>query len=257
MLNLSGFSVRYGEVLAVDGVTAQAAPGEIVGLIGPNGSGKSSLLKALAGLQPFEGEASWKGQPLKTMAARRRGESVSYVPQQVAFAQPFRAEEIVQMGCFARLDRWGSWTEPVRQAVNEALKRVDAEHLSRRTVTGLSGGEAQRIRLAQALAQGAEMLLLDEPTSALDLHHQLELTALLRGLQDEGKTQVIALHDLNLARQLCSQLWLLERGRLRCQGPPETVLLSPEFRQVYAVSLEIFSSPGGDFVVWPKKIDQT
>lgn len=258
MLSLQHFSVAYGLLRALAPLTVNLPAGEVVGLIGPNGSGKSTLLKALAGLVGYRGEAHWNGESLRAMAPRRRAECVSYLPQQVMFSQPFRVEEVVLMGCYSSLDRWGSWTPALRKRVDSALERVGATALARRNVVTLSGGEAQRVRLAQALAQGAELMLLDEPTSALDLQHQLELTALLHSLQqDEGKTQIVALHDLNLARKLCSRLWLLERGELRQAGKPEEVLLAPEFRDVYGVEVEIFASPTGEPVVWPRKIDQS
>lgn len=252
MLNLTEVGAGYARARAVEGVSAQLAAGEVVGLIGPNGSGKSTLLKALAGLLRYDGSAQWKGLELQDLASRERARALSYLPQQVAFSQPFRVHEVVLMGSYATLDRWGR--APAASAVDACLARVGIVELRERPVTSLSGGEAQRVRLAQALAQGADVLLLDEPTSALDLHHQLELSALLRSLQAEGKTQMVALHDLNLARQLCSQLWLMERGRLRMQGTPEEVLASEEFRSVFAVELEVFQSETGERVVWPRKL---
>lgn len=255
MLKLQDLSVCYGRQRAVQGVSGEVRRGEVIGLIGPNGSGKSTLLKALAGLLPYEGSVKWNARELHSLGSRERAAALSYLPQQVGFSQPFLVHEVVLMGSYAALDRWGR--EPASSAVAECLERVGITALRDRPVTSLSGGEAQRVRLAQALAQQAEYLLLDEPTSALDLQHQLELSALLRSLSGEGKTQMVALHDLNLARRLCSRLWLMERGSLRMQGSPEEVLASQEFASVFAVELEFFESATGERVVWPRKLTRT
>jgi ABC-type cobalamin/Fe3+-siderophores transport system ATPase subunit len=255
VLKLEELGVRYGSHRAVQGVSAEIGRGDVVGLIGPNGSGKSTLLKALAGLLPYHGSVQWGGRELHGLGARERAAALSYLPQQVEFSQPFLVHEVVLMGSYARLDRWGR--EPASSTVRECLERVGIGELRERPVTSLSGGEAQRVRLAQALAQQAEYLLLDEPTSALDLQHQLELSALLRSLSGEGKTQMVALHDLNLARRLCSRLWLMERGSLRIQGTPEEVLASEDFASVFGVELEFFESATGERVVWPRKLTST
>lgn len=250
MLELAGVTVDR----RLRDIHASWPRGQLIGLLGPNGSGKSTLLRALAGLLPYSGRILWEGQDLADCGSRLRATRLSYLPQEVSFGQPFTAEEVVLMGAFARLNRWGRAAEPERRRARECLARVGAGHLAGRCVTALSGGEVQRVRLAQALAQDAEAWLLDEPTSALDLHQQLECLDLFRELQHQGKSLLLVLHDLNLARQLCHQCWVLEAGQLKLQGRPEELFETPEFQTIFQVKMEIFQNQAGESVWWPRKL---
>lgn len=227
-------------------------PGEILGLLGPNGSGKSTLLRILAGLLPYRGSIQFENRELSGQTAAWRASRLSYLPQQLGFEQPFTAAEVVMMGQFHRLDRWGGGGSP--ELVSRCLERVGAAHLAGRAVTRLSGGELQRVRLAQALAQDARAWLLDEPTSAMDLHQQLELLDLFRELREQGKSLLIVLHDLNLARRLCSQVWVMDSGRVLARGNPDKVFASPQFEKIFQVKMEVFWDEKGDSVLWPKKL---
>jgi iron complex transport system ATP-binding protein len=157
------------------------------------------------------------------------------------------------MARFSFSNRWGGRVD--HDFIQQCLHRVGALHLKDRVVSQLSGGEAQRIRLAQALAQEADWWLLDEPTSALDLHQQVELESLCLELRKEGKSLLLALHDLNLARRLCSQVWFLDQGRLVGQGTPDQILLSSDFQRIFQVQMELFYNEAGNSMVSPKKID--
>ena len=223
-----------------------------IGVVGVNGSGKSTLLRAIAGLLPYSGSILFEGQPLVAQAPQWRASRLSYLPQQLGFQQAFSAAEVVMMGQFHRLDRWGAGGS--RELVDQCLKRVGADHLAGRSVTTLSGGELQRVRLAQALAQDAAVWLLDEPTSAMDLHQQLELVELFGELRAGGKSLLLVLHDLNLARRLCSQVWVMDSGQLLARGTPDEVFASSEFERIFQVKMEVFRSGDGDSILWPKKL---
>lgn len=256
MLELAGLQVDYPQRQGVlRDISASWPRGEVVGLLGPNGSGKSTLLRALAGLTAYSGQILWEGQEVSGWTPRQRAAKMSYLPQQVQYNQPFSGEEVVLMGAFARLNRWGQADQAERARARESLERVGAGHLAGRSVTAMSGGEVQRVRLAQALAQNAEAWLLDEPTSALDLHQQLECKDLFRELQRQGKSLLLVLHDLNLARQLCTRCWVMDAGQLKLQGPAQELFESPEFQSIFQVKMEIFQNPAGESILWPRKID--
>lgn len=257
MLELRNLQVDYpGRQGVLRQLNASWQRGQMVGLLGPNGSGKSTLLRTLAGQHPYQGEILLQGQSLKALTARKRAAQLAYVPQLLPFSQPFSGREVVSMGCFWRQDRWGTLQPQERAWVEECLARVDAQHLADRAVTEMSGGELQRIRLAQALAQKSEWLLLDEPSSALDLHHQLALRELLQQLRQEGKSLLVSLHDLNWSRSQCDRLWLLGDGRLLAQGDPESVLRSSTFEQLFQVRLETFQNSQGEALLWPRKLTE-
>ncbi|MBN9420000.1 MAG: ABC transporter ATP-binding protein [Candidatus Eremiobacteraeota bacterium] len=253
MLEIRNLSFAYpGRAELLSQLECSWKAGETIGLIGPNGSGKSTLLRVLAGLLPYQGSVQFENLELSAQPAGWRASRLSYLPQQLGFDQPFRAAEVVMMGQFHRLDRWGGGGSS--ELVHQCLERVGAGHLADRVVTRLSGGELQRVRLAQALAQDAQAWLLDEPTSAMDLHQQLELMELFRELREQGKSLLIVLHDLNLARRLCSQVWVMDAGRLLVKGSPEEVFASPQFEKIFQVQMEVFRDKNGDSVLWPKKL---
>lgn len=251
MLLLESLSAGYGTRRVLQNVTGRIQPGEIVGLLGPNGSGKSTLLKATAGLIPSSGTVQVDGHLLSALTPTRRAALCAYLPQQVHYGQPFTCREVVEMGGYAAARPRAELSAKVA----ESLSRAGATHLAERRADQLSGGEAQKVRMAQLLTQDAPLLLLDEPGAALDFRAQLELFHLLRWLQKAGKTQLLALHDLNLARQLCSQIWLLEAGALRLAGEPHAVLESPEFSDIFGVELERYQDKHGHTILWPKGFD--
>jgi iron complex transport system ATP-binding protein len=258
MLELVDFAVDYpGRPGVVRAVEACWQPGEVIGLLGPNGSGKSTLLKAMAGLTEYRGQLLWRGQDVSTWSPSRRARHLSYMPQQVQFQQPFSGREVVMMGVFSRLNRWGQASQAERERVDQCLERVGAGHLGERPVTAMSGGEVQRIRLAQALAQDAEAWLLDEPTSALDLHQQLEVVELFGQLQAEGRSLLLVLHDLNLARQLCSHWWVIHNGHLCLQGKPDVLFEQDAFQRIFQVKMEVFQNSSGESIWRPRKIDSS
>ncbi|MFN8612411.1 MAG: ABC transporter ATP-binding protein [Vulcanimicrobiota bacterium] len=253
MLEISRLRVDYPQHPGVlCDIEASWKAGQTIGLIGPNGCGKSTLLRALAGLLAYQGSVKLEGQELASQSPVWRAQRLSYLPQQLGFTQPFTAAEVVMMGQFHRLDRWGGGGS--EELVHRSLERVGAGPLARRPVTHLSGGELQRVRLAQALAQDAAAWMLDEPTSAMDLHQQLELIDLFRELRERGKSLLLVLHDLNLARQLCSQVWLMQAGRLVARGTPEEIFASSQFENIFQVQMEVFRDKDGDSVLWPKKL---
>lgn len=254
MIELLGLGVDYpSRSRVLSEISVSWGPGEIVGIVGLNGSGKSTLLKAMVNLLPYRGVIRLDGTDLQTLSPQQRARKLGYLPQQVAYTQPFTSAEVVHMARYSFSSRWGGGVNA--EFIDACLRRVGALHLRDRVVSQLSGGEAQRIRLAQALAQEADWWLLDEPTSALDLHQQVELEALFLDLREEGKSLLLALHDLNLARRLCSQVWFLDQGRLLDQGSPDQVLLAPDFQRVFQVKMDLYYDQAGNSLVSPRKID--
>jgi iron complex transport system ATP-binding protein len=219
--------------------------GEIIGLIGPNGSGKTSLLKLLAGLlRPQQGMIDFKGNNLLTKSPREMARQVGLVPQENQLLFPYTVGELVLMGRYAHQAGWG-WDSPEDlQIAGQAMKAMDIAHLGNRTVQDISGGERQRAIIARALAQRPAVLLLDEPTAFLDINHQMEIYAVLKGLNhDYGVTVVLVSHDLNLAGQYCDRLVLLHEGRAYRTGRPEEVLTPEHIRAVYGCEVLIDRHP--------------
>ena len=239
------YDVNGTQVLT--GVDFGVRAGEFVGLIGPNGAGKSTLLKLLGGQwSPASGEIVLEERPLARYSAREIARRVAHVPQATVLSFPFTAREVVLMGRSPHLSRFQIESAHDRAVAERALQATNAAYLADRLVTTLSGGEAQRVVLARALAQEPKILLLDEPTSNLDVKHQLETMALARRLAHEHGLGVIAsVHDLSHAARYCDRLGLLVCGRIIADGPPATVLTREKLRHAFGIEAQLYLDPYG------------
>ena len=235
MIKIEDVVVELGGATILDHVDATIDEGRFVGLVGPNGAGKTTLLRAVTGVvQPDAGEVRVGGDPVSSLSSREASRRIAVVPQDTTLSFDFPVEEVVAMGrnpyqsrfSGARLsgDETGSERSD-REHVEAAMARTEVAEFSDRSITAVSGGERQRVLLARALAQDAPVLLLDEPTASLDINHQIRTLELVRQLvDDDGKTVVAAIHDLNLAAHYCDELLLLADGAVRASGGPESVL---------------------------------
>ncbi|MFG3256009.1 ABC transporter ATP-binding protein [Streptomyces sp. NPDC048172] len=221
----------------LDGVTLDAAPGETIGVVGPNGSGKTTFLRCVYGtLRPDGGRVLLDGEDAVAMGARRRARHVAAVPQDAHGVTGLSVRQIVAMGRSPHKRFWEGDTARDEEFVRDALARTGAAELAERRFEGLSGGERQRALVARALVQEPSLLVLDEPTNHLDVRYQLELLGLIRDL---GTTNLLALHDLNLAASYCDRLFVLREGRVVAGGKPGEVLTEAMLAEVYGVRAEI------------------
>ncbi|MDP9440181.1 MAG: metal ABC transporter ATP-binding protein [Actinomycetota bacterium] len=231
-------SVTYDRRPVLDGVTLRVPRGSMIGIVGPNGGGKSTLLKAILGLVPAErGEVEVLGRPVDRRARRL----VGYVPQRedVDWNFPVSAFDVVMMG---RVPSLGFLRRPAasdREVVYKALRTVGMGEFAEKRIGEFSGGQQQRIFLARALAQGADVLLLDEPVSGVDAPSQHEIFDLLRGLQEEGKTVIVTTHDLSCVADRFDLALLLNR-RVVAFGRPEEVFTPELLNETYQSHLMIF-----------------
>ena len=246
IVRAQGVTVRYGRRVAVDAVTLDARPGEVLAILGANGSGKSSLLRALAGVQPCQGAVAWDGHA----APGSECGGIGYMPQDNAGRAALTAFEVVLLGRLRSLAfRVGDRDLLAAQA---ALAELGVADLAPRRIDELSGGQRQLVFLAQVLAADPEALLLDEPTSALDIAHQLQVLDLLRAATGRrGLATVAVLHDLNAAARFADQIALMRAGRLVGLGRPAEVLAAPVLRDAYGVDVCVLAGPDGHPVVLP------
>jgi ABC-type Mn2+/Zn2+ transport system ATPase subunit len=215
-LRAEGLVVRYGALRALDGVSLTVEAGEMMGLFGPNGAGKSTFMKAAMGLVRIDGGTlSVLDTALSSPAYRRVRPQLGYVPQRLPNGRfPVTVWDAVAMGRYGLAGVGRSLTSQDRAFVQEALGCVGLAHLAERRVQDLSGGQAQRVGIARALAQQPQMLLLDEPTANLDRDGQLELAQQVQALNRErGITVLIVSHSMDVAH-LCRRLCFFEAGRV-------------------------------------------
>ena len=167
---VAAFRYPRGTREAVVDVDCTIAPGQLTALIGPNGAGKSTFARLLLGLAaPTRGEVLYGGRPVDAWPREAMARRVGFVPQGEETAFPLRAREVVAMGRYPHLGPWRAEGQEDRRIIAEALADVEAAEFAGRRFDSLSGGERQRIRIARALAQQGEALVLDEPSAGLDL----------------------------------------------------------------------------------------
>jgi iron complex transport system ATP-binding protein len=209
------------------GVDFSAAEGVFTTVLGPNGSGKTTL---------------------KKYDVRHRARLQAYVPQTPRSAFAFTAEKIVLMGRLAHTGPLGIPSQDDHAVVKLAMEMTDSVAFADRALEELSGGEAQRVMIARALAQQPAVLLLDEPTSHLDIRHQMTIYRMMQRLAHEWRIAVVCVsHDLNLASRFADRMVLMKDGAVLADGGPADVLQRDVLESAYDVGIELFDTPGSEF----------
>ena len=203
VLEARGLVKRFGDRVALRGVSLSAGPGELVAVIGPNGAGKTTLLSILAGIQqPDEGSVS------------RSAREIGWVPQQAALYGKLTVAE--NLALFARLER----VDDPAATVERMLDLTDLRDRADDQVATLSGGNRQRVNIAIGLLADPEVLLLDEPSASLDPRQRERLWSFILRLADAGTTVVFATHDVQEAERHAHQLIVLADGERLFDGSP-------------------------------------
>jgi iron complex transport system ATP-binding protein len=236
-LQYAAADVGYGDVTVVRGASLAVAAGEVVGLVGPNGAGKSTLLRAVTGdAALLGGSLAICGREARELAPLERARLVGVVPQQVSAAFSVPARDFVAMGRHPHISRFASAGEHDREIVERVMALTDTARLAEQPTTELSGGDLQRLALAQALAQEPRLLLLDEPTSHLDLNHRLQVLDLVASLAHEAGIAVLAVfHDLDLAARYADRVSIVAGAGVGDALSPERVITADAVREVFGV----------------------
>jgi manganese transport system ATP-binding protein len=236
-IEVSGVSVRYRDIVALDDVDLTVTPGRVTALIGMNGSGKSTLFKSITGLvRPASGRVSIAGQT--PAAARRRG-LIGYVPQSedVDWTFPVSVRDVVMMGRYGRLGPTRHPRPDDHRAVDAALERVELSELADRQIGRLSGGQRKRAFVARGIAQDAGILLLDEPFAGVDKKSEATIVRLLRELAADGRTVLVSTHDLHALPSLADEAVLLLR-RVVFQGAVDEALRPELLARAFGLTTE-------------------
>ncbi|MGE7986455.1 adenosylcobinamide amidohydrolase [Lysinibacillus fusiformis] len=246
MIVVEHLSGGYEDVPIVKDISFTVEKGKILGILGPNGSGKSTLLKVMSGILPaVEGTISIDGQNILSYNARTLAKKMAVLPQLHANAFSNSVREAISLGRYPhQTGFFSSWSEQDEQAVQHAMLQTGIKRYEHTPMEFLSGGEQQRVFVAQALAQTAEILLLDEPTNHLDIAHQRQILDMVRKEAVEcGLTVVMVLHDMNLASLYCDELLLMESGQMRAFGAPHEVLIASQIEEIYQARVATYAHP--------------
>lgn len=246
MLSVQQVSGGYTSETVLEDISFEVEKGELFGILGPNGSGKTTLLKMLSGILPIQkGEILINGKRLQQYKAKQLAKIIAVLSQHSSQSFSYTVKETVSLGRYAhQKGLFQSWGPADEEVVQRVMKQIGVSKFQNKNIQELSGGEKQRVFLAQALAQEPEILLLDEPTNHLDLSYQKELLDFLKQWTSENRLSVISIfHDLNLAGLYCDRLLLLENGRININHIPNEVLREERIRDVYHTDIQKHPHP--------------
>ncbi|WP_335870840.1 adenosylcobinamide amidohydrolase [Bacillus sp. 2205SS5-2] len=241
MIEVRNVSGGYASENVIKKVSFSVNKGELYGILGPNGSGKTTLLKMITGLLPIQsGSILISGKDLQDYSAKELAKTTAVLPQMTTVSLSYSVKETVSLGRYAhQRGLFTSWSDRDERIVQTVLGLTGIKHYEKARLEELSGGEKQRVFLAQALAQEPEILLLDEPTNHLDLSFQKDLLDTLRAWTVERDLTIVSIfHDLNLASLYCDQLLLLDKGEIRQVDSPNNVITERTIFDVYKTNIE-------------------
>jgi len=240
-LQLRNLTVRFNGLTVLEDLSLRVERGLRVAVVGPNGAGKSTLFNVLAGLlQPSSGEVRVHGHlPAQYLC-------LAYVPQSslMDWDFPVSVRDVVMMGRVGLIGllRWPGRSD--QRQVERSLERVQLSDLANRQISQISGGQRQRMLIARALAQEADLLLLDEPLAGLDIPSQEQILSILADLKQQGITVLVATHDLELAGDHFDRILLLNR-KLIAYGTRSEVLTVENLGLAYGGHMQVVDTKQG------------
>ena len=246
MLRVENVSGGYDRKIIVKNVSFEVGKGEMLGILGPNGSGKSTLLKVISGILHMEtGNVLIEGQSLKSYSSKELAKKMAVLPQLHSHAFSHSVRDTISLGRYPHQSGlFSSWSDEDEVAVVDAMKLTAMERYEHQMLDLLSGGEQQRVFVAQALAQQAPILLLDEPTNHLDIAHQKQLLDTIKTQAiEKGITIISIFHDINLASLYCDRLLLMDQGEVKIIGAPHEVVKKDQIETVYKARISTNPHP--------------
>jgi len=238
-LHIENLDAGYGKTTVLRDINCKAGLGEIIGLLGPNGSGKSCLLKTIAGLVvPTRGGVVFNGKAVTALSPKIRARNIAWLAQDRSAAWALSVRELVSLGRAPYRGRLGKLSQTDERAVDVAMASAHCTDLQNRHFNKLSGGEQARALLARALAVEAPVLLADEPTASLDPYYQISILQSLAHEAKTGKTVIVSLHDLALAKQFCHRVWVMNEGRLVANDMPQKALRPTLLADVFRIKIK-------------------
>ena len=248
-LRINDLEFAYPGIQVLSDVTCMIEPGMLVAVTGTNGAGKSTFIKCLNRILESRGTILLDGIDMHTLGRKEIAKRMAYMSQKYANAFPTSVFDMVLTGRFPHRE-WCRKHAEDEAKVSEVLEMLHLTPLAFREFDELSGGQQQKVLIARALVQEADVLLLDEPVSSLDIRHQLEVMEVAKVLvRDHQKSVIIAIHDLNLASRYADKVIMLYEGKVYREGTPDKVLTADVIEQVYGVTVKIQKNGGRPMII--------
>lgn len=246
LLEVNDLSFTYGNHEVLKNIDLSIGAGEVLCILGPNGCGKTTLLDCILGVHRLAGlQVYLKGQLLQNINVKEKAKLVSYIPQKHKESFPYRVKEIVVMGRAPYISGFGAPKKEDQEIVYNVLKSLNIEAFAEKIYSRLSGGEAQLVMIARALAQETDLLVMDEPTAALDFKNEgIILSNIIKLVKDQNKSILMATHFPNHAFQLESygvsvKVAMMKDGEIKYYGKPSEVINEKTIQDIYGVKTQI------------------
>ena len=241
ILSTADLTSGYGKEVISTKLNTSFEKGSITSIIGPNGCGKSTLLKTLARILPqLDGHVLLESKELNAYSSKEIARKLAILSQTPDSMVDLSVFDLVSFGRHPYQKGWKSLSSEDQQYIQWALELTGLTERARESVAILSGGQRQRVWIAMALVQDTEVLLLDEPTTYLDPAHQLEILNVLRMINEQQKkTIVMTLHDINLASRFSDRIIAMKQGQVIKEGTPAEVITAETLKQVFSIEAEI------------------
>jgi iron complex transport system ATP-binding protein len=245
MIRIENISAGYLRKKILKNISCDINQKDFYGIIGKNGAGKSTLLKVLCNLiKPYLGNVFIDAKNIHSFAKKDFAKILSFLPQYVDTSMPFTVSEFIMFGRYPYMNIFKVPSKNDYVIVEKVIKFLNIKDFSDRKINELSGGEKQKVLIAQVLAQETDIIIFDEPTTHLDIGSQNKILEILRELNEKyNKTIILTLHDLNAAGEFCNKLTLMENGEIFNYGTPEEVLNYKDIERVYNTTVVVKTNP--------------
>ncbi|MFE9094837.1 ABC transporter ATP-binding protein [Streptomyces sp. NPDC007264] len=238
-------TLAYDRRVIAEGLSVRIPDRSFTVIVGPNACGKSTLLRALSRmLTPARGRVLLDGRVIRSMPAKQVARTLGLLPQSSIAPDGITVGDLVSRGRYPHQGILRQWSRDDERVVRESMARTGVADLADRHVDELSGGQRQRVWIAMALAQQTPLLLLDEPTTYLDIQHQIDVLDLCAELhEEEGRTLVAVLHDLNHAARYATHLIALRGGEVVAEGAPGDIVTAELVEEVFGLRCRVIEDP--------------
>ncbi|GHI96497.1 ABC transporter ATP-binding protein [Streptomyces olivaceus] len=244
-LTAENVTLAYDQRVIAKQLSVEIPDNSFTVIVGPNACGKSTLLRALSRmLKPSEGRVLLDGSVIQSTPAKQVARTLGLLPQSSIAPDGITVGDLVGRGRYPHQGLLRQWSTEDERVVQESMARTGISELAERYVDELSGGQRQRVWIAMALAQQTPLLLLDEPTTYLDIQHQIDVLDLCAELHEEqGRTLVAVLHDLNHAARYATHLIALREGEIIAEGAPKDIVTADLVERVFGLRCQVIDDP--------------